>query len=208
MVSSTEPSTTRSRSTRGQVLKYPGTRSRIGLWLGPAVFLSILFFVDLDPSNPLVTRMAAVVVLMAIWWITEAIPLPATALLPIVLFPFLGIMRGRVVDASSRIDADAVTGVDIAELQIMYNNVASQYVDWLILLFLGGFIIAIAVEKWNLHKRIALHILSVIGGQPHRLSIGLYGGHWVSLYVVIKYSDGYDDDAHGFVIDSAVRKSE
>ena len=60
-------------------------RSRLGLWLGPAVFLFMLLFVDLDPANPLVTRMAAVILLMAIWWITEAIPLAATALLPIVL---------------------------------------------------------------------------------------------------------------------------
>jgi len=171
MVSNTE-SGTNEKPLPGGGDEIPGMRSRIGLWLGPAVFLSILFFVDLDPANPLATRMAAVVVLMAIWWITEAIPIPATALLPIVLFPFLGIMRGRVVDASSRIDAGAVSGVDISELQIMYNNVASQYVDWLIMLFLGGFIIAIAVEKWNLHKRIALHILSVIGGQPHRLVLG------------------------------------
>ena len=147
-------------------------RSRIGLWLGPLLFVAMLLFVDLEPGNPLVTRMAAVVLLMAIWWITEAIPIPATALLPVVLFPVLGIMRGRVVDASSRIDPAAVSGVNLNELQIMYNNVASQYVDWLILLFLGGFIIAIAVEKWNLHKRIALHILKIIGGQPHRLVLG------------------------------------
>ena len=53
-------------------------RSRIGLVLGPAAFLVMLFFVDLDPSNPMVTRMAAVIVWMAIWWITEAIPLSAT----------------------------------------------------------------------------------------------------------------------------------
>lgn len=148
------------------------TRSRIGLWLGPLVFLLMLLFLDLDPANPLATRMAAVVVLMAIWWITEAIPIPATALLPIVLFPLLGIMRGGVTDASGRIDPSALRGVDLGELQIMYNNVASQYFDWLILLFLGGFLIAIAVEKWNLHKRIALNILRIIGGQPHRLVLG------------------------------------
>ena len=68
-------------------------RSKIGLWLGPLAFLLVLLFAYLDPSNPLVTRMAAVILLMAIWWITEAIPLSATALLPIVLFPLLGIMR-------------------------------------------------------------------------------------------------------------------
>lgn len=148
----------------------PGTRSRVGLWLGPLVFVLMLLFVDLDPGNPLVTRMAAVVVLMAIWWVTEAIPIPATALLPLVLFPFLGIMRGRVVDASSRVEVDA--GVNVADLQIMYNSVAAQYMDWIIFLFLGGFLIAIAVEKWGLHKRIALHILRIIGGDPHRLVLG------------------------------------
>lgn len=150
-------------------------RSKIGLWLGPLVFVLMLLFVDLDPANPLVTRMAAVILLMAIWWMTEAIPLSATALLPIVLFPFLGIMRGRLVPASNQIDFDTVTmrnGLLPSDLDIFYPNVAGQYMDWIILLFLGGFIIATAVEKWDLHKRIALHILKVIGGQPHRLVLG------------------------------------
>lgn len=150
-------------------------RSKIGLWLGPLVFVFMLLFVELDPANPLVTRMAAVILLMAIWWITEAIPLSATALLPIVLFPFLGIMRGRLVPASSQIDFDTVSmrnGLLPSDLDIIYPNVAGQYMDWIILLFLGGFIIATAVEKWNLHKRIALHILKIIGGQPHRLVLG------------------------------------
>jgi len=150
-------------------------RSRIGLWLGPTAFVAMLLFVDLDPGNPLVTRMAAVILLMAIWWITEAIPLSATALLPIVLFPLLGIMRGREISAANRIDFDnnPLRGVlQPSDLGIIFPNVASQYMDWIILLFMGGFIIAVAVEKWNLHKRIALHILRVIGGQPHRLVLG------------------------------------
>lgn len=150
-------------------------RSRIGLWLGPVVFVAMLLFVDLDPAHPLVTRMAAVIMLMAIWWITEAIPLSATALLPIVLFPLLGIMRGREVSAVSRIDFDTTSfrgGLQPSDLDIIYPNVAAQYMDWIILLFMGGFIIAVAVEKWNLHKRIALHILRLIGGQPHRLVLG------------------------------------
>lgn len=150
-------------------------RPRIGLWLGPLVFLSILFFVDLDPQNPIATRMAAIVALMAIWWITEAIPLAATALLPIVLFPLMGIMRGRELPAANRIDFSTVSiegGLSPSDFDIIFPNVANQYMDWIILLFMGGFIIAIAVEKWNLHKRIALHILRVIGGQPHRLVLG------------------------------------
>lgn len=150
-------------------------RSRIGLVLGPTVFLLMLFFVDLDPSNPLVTRMAAIILLMAIWWITEAIPLSATALLPIILFPLMGIMRGRELPAGNRIDLDAATfaeGFTAKDFDIIFPNVANQYMDWIILLFMGGFILAVAVEKWNLHKRIALNILRIIGGQPHRLVLG------------------------------------
>jgi len=150
-------------------------RSKIGLWLGPALFLYILFFVELDPGNPEVTRMAAIVVIMAVWWITEAIPLAATALLPIVLFPVMGIMRGRELPAGNLIDFDTVSisdGLLPSDFDIIFPNVANQYMDWIILLFMGGFIIAIAVEKWNLHKRIALHILRIIGGQPHRLVLG------------------------------------
>ena len=150
-------------------------RSKIGLWLGPLVFVLMLLFVDLDPNNPLVTRMAAVILLMAIWWITEAIPLSATALLPIVLFPLMGIMRGRLVPAANQVDFETATlrnGLSPSDLDIAFPNVAGQYMDWIILLFLGGFIIATAVEKWSLHKRIALNILNVIGGQPHRLVLG------------------------------------
>lgn len=149
----------------------PELRGRIGLWLGPLVFVLILMFVDLDPANPLVTRMAAVVAWIAIWWITEPIPIPATSLMPIVLFPLMGIMRGRVTDASSRVDLDAA-GLTAADIQVMFPNVATQYMDYIIFLFLGGFLIAIAVEKWNLHKRIALHILRMIGGEPYRLVLG------------------------------------
>lgn len=144
--------------------------SRIGLLLGPAVFVFTLLFVDLEPGNPAVTRMFAVILLMAIWWITEAIPLAATALLPIVLFPLLGIMRGREVPAGNLVELGE--GVLPGDIDIIFPNVADQYMDWVILLFMGGFMIAVAVEKWNLHRRIALHVLRIIGGQPHRLVLG------------------------------------
>ena len=77
-----------------------GSRSKrphgqtVGLILGPVLFLA-LFFLELKPGDPVVSRMAAVAALMAIWWITDAIPLAATALLPVVLFPLLGIMKGK-----------------------------------------------------------------------------------------------------------------
>ncbi|MBT6058535.1 MAG: hypothetical protein HOG51_10890, partial [Gammaproteobacteria bacterium] len=92
-----------------------------------------------------------------------------------VLFPLMGIMRGRELSAASQIDASSVSvsnGFSLSDFDIIYPNVANQYMDWLILLFMGGFIIATAVEKWDLHKRIALHILRIIGGQPHRLVLG------------------------------------
>jgi sodium-dependent dicarboxylate transporter 2/3/5 len=121
-------------------------RNRIGGWLGLLLFVAIWFGPELDPARPAVSRMLAIAVLMATWWVTEAIPIPATALVPVVLFPLTGIMKGAAV--------------------------AREYMSWLILLFLGGFLIAIAVERWNLHRRIALHILAVIGGRPHRLVLG------------------------------------
>ena len=121
-------------------------RSAVGVWLGPILFGLVYFFLDLYPENPQVTAMAAIAVLMATWWVAEAIPIPATALLPVALFPLLGLMKT--------------------------DDVAKEYMSWLIFLFLGGFLIAIAVERWNLHKRIALHILKLIGGQPARLVLG------------------------------------
>jgi sodium-dependent dicarboxylate transporter 2/3/5 len=116
---------------------------RIGFWLGLGLFAIILLFVDLKPGAPQVTRMAAVAVLMATWWIADAIPLAATALLPLILFPLLGIMSGKAT--------------------------ATTYVNNIIFLFVGGFIIALAMEKWDLHRRIALWIIRAVGSSPPRL---------------------------------------
>ena len=163
---------TQAAASRGPIEQNKSTplHSRIGLFLGPAVFVLTLLFVDLEPGNPAVTSMLAVILLMAIWWITEAIPLAATALLPIVLFPLLGIMRGREVPAGNLVELGE--GVLPGDIDVIFPNVADQYMDWVILLFMGGFMIAVAVEKWNLHRRIALHVLRIIGGQPHRLVLG------------------------------------
>jgi sodium-dependent dicarboxylate transporter 2/3/5 len=90
--------------------------------------------------------MAAVVLLMAIWWVSDCIPLFATALLPLILFPLLGIMSGS----------------DTAP--IYFNNV--------IVLFIGGFMIALTMERWNLHRRIALAIIDAVGGGPARMVLG------------------------------------
>ena len=119
---------------------------KVGLFLGPAIFLIMLVFVELDAETPVLTRMAAVALLMAIWWITDAIPLFATALLPVVLYPWLGIMKS---------DSTALT-----------------YINSTIFLFIGGFMIALTMERWNLHRRIALWIIRLIGSGPQRIVLG------------------------------------
>lgn len=118
----------------------------VGLFLGILIFLIILLFTDLKPGHPEVTRTFAITMLMATWWVTEAIPLSVTALIPLVLFPMLGILNGK--------------------------EVSSTYFNHIIFIFIGGFIMALAMEKWNLHKRIALKILMVVGVSPGRILFG------------------------------------
>lgn len=120
---------------------------KIKLILGPLLALIIYLFCDLVPDNPMVTRMAAVAVWMAVWWLTEAVHLAVTAMLPMILLPLAGI-------------ADSKT-------------TAFQYMDPIIFLFIGGFIIAFAIERWNLHQRIALKILMRVGTSPARILFGV-----------------------------------
>jgi len=124
-----------------------GEKIKYGVFLSaPILFLYFVFFVDLDPSNPLITYTLAVAILMALWWVTEIVPLAITSLLPIFLFPVLGIMNGK--------------------------DVSSTYFNHVIFLFIGGFLIALAIQKWNLHKRIALKILLFVGTGPARILLG------------------------------------
>jgi len=123
-----------------------GLRSQIGLLLGPALFLGLLLLPAPEGMTPEGMHVAAVAALMAAWWLTEAIPIPATALLPIALFPLLGVMSG--------------------------SDVTRSYAHHLIYLFLGGFLIAVTMEKWNLHHRMALHTIRVVGLTPRRIVLG------------------------------------
>jgi sodium-dependent dicarboxylate transporter 2/3/5 len=128
------------------------------------IFLIPTFILLLNISPPeglsmIAWRTLIVAMLMAILWITEFIPLAATALLPLVLFPIL----------------------DIANIK----SAAAPYAHPLIFLFLGGFIIAQAMQKWNLHKRIALNIISIIGTKPSSIIAGFMGASaflsmWIS----------------------------
>lgn len=115
--------------------------------LGPLLAALIWMFADLDPANPLVTRMAGVAVWMCVWWFTEAVGLAVTALVPVLMLPVLGIADSK--------------------------SVSQQYSDSIIFLFIGGFMLAFAIEKWNFHQRIALKILSLVGRNPGTILFGV-----------------------------------
>ena len=93
-----------------------------------------------------IRTVAAVTILMGVWWMTEAIPLAATALLPLVIFPLAGV--GTI------------------------KEVGAPYASATIFLFMGGFLIALALQRWNLHRRLALYVVKIIGTSPKRLILG------------------------------------
>lgn len=119
---------------------------RVGLVAGSVVFIVMLLLPAPDGLGIEAWRTAAVALLMAVWWMTEALPIQATALLPIALFPMLGVLNAR--------------------------EAAEPYADGNIFLFMGGFFIAVTMQKWGLHKRIALGIISIVGTSPNRLILG------------------------------------
>jgi sodium-dependent dicarboxylate transporter 2/3/5 len=130
----------------------------IGFFLGLISFFSVILFLNLDPSKPQMTSMLAVALLMAVWWVFEVVPLAITALLPIVLFPFLSIMDGK--------------------------TVSGAYVNHIIFLFLGGFMVALAMQRWNLHKRIAVKILLLTGTKPASILFGfMFATAFLSMWI-------------------------
>ncbi len=168
-----------------------GSGRTLGLWIGGAAFLALLAF-PVSPENLPASRLAAVAALMAVWWVSDAIPLFATALLPLVLYPLLGIMGG--------------------------GELAPRYFNSTIVLFLGGFLIALTMERWNLHRRIALNIIHWVGGGPERIVLGFmlasaFLSMWISntatavmmvpigLAIVLQIEDEFDaDTAHEFTV--------
>lgn len=123
-----------------------GARYTAGLILGLVLFVVMLLLPPPAGMTLPAWRTAAVGALMAIWWVTEAIPIPATALIPVALFPILGILN--------------------------VDKAAAPYANPIIALFLGGFLLAQSMQQWMLHRRIALGVLSLVGARPDRLVAG------------------------------------
>ncbi|MEJ2274281.1 MAG: DASS family sodium-coupled anion symporter [Woeseiaceae bacterium] len=115
----------------------------VGLFLGPLLALAMMLAGPPQGLSATGWMTASVGVLMATWWATEAVPIAVTALLPIIAFPLL----------------------DIATIQ----DTTSPYANKVIFLFLGGFIVAYAMQRWNLHRRIALTVLQHVGGNGRSL---------------------------------------
>ena len=131
---------------------------KLGLPLGIALFVAVLLLPTPEGMTAEGQRAGAVAILMATWWMLEAAPLAATALLPVALFPLMGVL-----------DAGEVT---------------EAYGDPNIFLFMGGFFLAMAMQKWNLHERIALNIVVRTGTNPSRLVLGfMLGTAFLSMWI-------------------------
>lgn len=119
---------------------------RIGLWLGLVVLALTLTLPAPEGMAPEAWRAAGVGLLMASWWMTEALPIAATSLVPLALFPLVG----------------------VAPIQ----DAATPYANPIIFLFLGGFLLAKGLERWALHRRIALAVIAAVGTEPRRIVLG------------------------------------
>lgn len=130
-----------------------------GFFLG-LIFATLVYAIMPDGVSHNAKLTAAVAVLMAAWWMTEALPIPATSLVPLVAFPVFG-----------------------AEIEMA--DVGASYGNPIIFLFLGGFLIALSMQRWNLHRRIALFTLSLMGNKPGPMIAGFmiatgFMSMWVS----------------------------
>lgn len=131
---------------------------KVGLFLGPIIFIIMLLVTPPEGMSVSAMRVAAVTVLMAVWWITEAIPIPATSLLPILLYPLLEIMTP--------------------------GKATGNYANPTIYLFIGGFFVAVTMERWNLHRRIALYTIKLVGASPAKMTLGfMIATGFISMWV-------------------------
>tara|TARA_B100001142_G_scaffold31545_1_gene27957 strand:+ start:183 stop:1619 length:1437 start_codon:yes stop_codon:yes gene_type:complete len=122
------------------------SKKNIGLVLGPLVYFIIKLFYNPNELSEEGLAILASTLWVAIWWVTEAVPIYVTALIPIILFPLSG-------------------GLEL-------KQTTSAYGHKFVFLFVGGFILAIAIEKWRLHKRIALNIINIVGTKKSNIILG------------------------------------
>ncbi|HLV64607.1 MAG TPA: DASS family sodium-coupled anion symporter [Polyangiaceae bacterium] len=144
------------------------TVQRVGLLVGLTLSLLVGWFVpelhEIEGYGSRPAWAAAVVVMMAVFWLTEAVAIEVTACIPLLLFPLLGVYGGGYV---SDLGATAL-----------------RYLDAYVLLFFGGMTIGAAIEECGLHRRIALTIMSRLGAEPHRLMLGMLAATaFVSLWI-------------------------
>ena len=135
-------------------------RAWIGRALGPA--LALLLYLVLPTGDGGLSQpgraTVAIGILMAVWWVTEALPLAATALLPLALFPVTGVLE--------------------------MGDAAAPYANDLIFLFMGGFMLALAMQRWGLHRRIALMTVRAVGTRPRRMIAGfMIATGFISMWV-------------------------
>ncbi|MDB4637365.1 MAG: SLC13 family permease [Planctomycetaceae bacterium] len=120
--------------------------TRVGRWLGIVLFLIVWFLPTPAGLSPAGQRLLATTLLMGTYWLTSAIPIYVTSLIPLSLFPILGILSAK--------------------------EVAASYISHTVFLYFGGFVIALGIERWGLHRRIALRILTSVGSSPQRVVLG------------------------------------
>ena len=125
------------------------SESQCAAWVLPALLaFSLLLLLLPTPTGmtPSAHRLVSVAVLMAGLWVTQAVPLAATSLLPLALFPLFGIQTAE--------------------------ETSKAFVEDVLFLYIGGMILALGIERWNLHRRIALNIVSIVGVSPRRMVFG------------------------------------
>ncbi|MFM7486783.1 MAG: SLC13 family permease [Cytophagales bacterium] len=118
----------------------------IGFLAGPTVFFLLINLISSDFISPSAGKVLALATWIIIWWMTEAVPISISALLPLVLFPFLGVMK--------------------------MSEAAAPYANPIVFLFMGGFMIALGLEKHRLHERIALNLIKITGTSGNGIILG------------------------------------
>ena len=165
-----------------------GRVARTGLWLGP-VLAAALLAVPMAGLAWEAHLVLALLVLMATWWITEALPLAATALLPIIAVPLIGIdvgtdARGRLVCATEGLCRDGLAEPLANERILNLGDLGAHYANPIVLLYIGGFLLGIAIERWGLSTRIAYGLVARGGANPKLMLAGfIVAAAFISMWI-------------------------